>query len=64
MMPKEPREATRWGGGEWEPIKILLQELASFPSSNPNTKTLQKDDKHTNQQRRQYPLEDTNATEK
>jgi hypothetical protein len=30
-------KATR--GGEWEPIKILMQELAYVPSSNPKAKT-------------------------
>jgi hypothetical protein len=35
--------------GEWEPIKILMQELAYVPSSNPKAKTLQESDEHTNQ---------------
>jgi hypothetical protein len=26
--------------GEWEPIKIFMQELAYVPSSNPKDKTL------------------------
>jgi hypothetical protein len=26
-------------GGEWEPIKILVQELAYVPSSNPKPKS-------------------------
>jgi hypothetical protein len=43
------REATRGGGGEWEPNKILLQELAYVPSSNRKAKTLQEGDEHTNQ---------------
>jgi hypothetical protein len=41
-------QATR-GRGDWEPIKILLQELAYFPSSNPKSKTLKEGDEHTNQ---------------
>jgi hypothetical protein len=36
-----PREATRGGGGEWEPNQILLQELTYVPSSIPKSKTLQ-----------------------
>jgi hypothetical protein len=31
----------RQEGGEWEPIKILIQELTYVPSSNPKVKTLQ-----------------------
>jgi hypothetical protein len=36
-------------GGEWEPIKILMQELAYVPCSNSKAKTLQESDEHTNQ---------------
>jgi hypothetical protein len=41
----------RWQpeGGEWEPIKILMQELAYVPSSNPKAKNLKESDEHTNQ---------------
>jgi hypothetical protein len=46
----------RGGGGEWEPIKILMQELAYVPSSNPKAKTLQESVEHTNQQHRNGPL--------
>jgi hypothetical protein len=41
-----------------------LQELAYVPSSIPKTKTLQKGDEHTNQQRRNDPLKITNVAEK
>jgi hypothetical protein len=34
------------------------------PSSNPKSKTLQEGDEHTNQQRKNDPLEITNAVEK
>jgi hypothetical protein len=51
-------------GGEWEPIKILMQELAYVPSSNPEAKTLQENDEHTNQQYRNDPLKVINAAEK
>jgi hypothetical protein len=51
-------------GGEWEPIKILMQELAYVPSSNLKAKTLQESDEHTNQQHRNDPLKVMNATEK
>ncbi len=51
-------------GGEWEPIKILMQELAYVPSSNPKAKTLQEGDEHTNQQHRNYPLKVMNTAEK
>jgi hypothetical protein len=40
-----------------------LQELAYVPSSNPKAKTLQEYDEHTNQQRRNDPLEVRNAVE-
>jgi hypothetical protein len=50
--------------GEWEPIKILMQEPAYVPSSNPKVKTLQESDEHTNQQHRNDPLKDMNAAEK
>jgi hypothetical protein len=49
---------------EWEPIKILMQELAYIPSSNPKAKTLQECDEHTNQQYRNNPLKAMNAAEK
>jgi hypothetical protein len=51
-------------GGEWEPIKILMQELAYVPSSNPKAKTLQESDEHTNQQHKNDPLKVMNAVEK
>jgi hypothetical protein len=41
-----------------------LQELLYVPSSKPKSKTLQEGDEHTNQQRRNNPLELTNAAEK
>jgi hypothetical protein len=44
------------GDGEQELNQILLQELDYVPSSNPKAKTLQKGDEHTNQQRRNDPL--------
>jgi hypothetical protein len=55
---------TRGEGGEWEPIKILMQELAYVPSSNPKAKTLNESDEHTNQYHRNYPLKVMNAAEK
>jgi hypothetical protein len=48
-LSEGPEKATRGGGGEWEPIKILIQELSYVPSSNPKVKTLQERDEHTNQ---------------
>jgi hypothetical protein len=63
-IPEGPREATGGGGGEWELNQILLQESAYVPSLNPNSKTLQEGDEHTNQQRRSDPLKVTNAAEK
>jgi hypothetical protein len=45
-------------------IKILLQELAYVPSSNPKVKTLKEGDEHTSQQSRNDPLELLNATKK
>jgi hypothetical protein len=51
-------------GGEWEPIKILIQELAYVPSSKPKAKTLQASDGHTNQHHRNDPLKVMNAAEK
>jgi hypothetical protein len=64
LIPIEgPEKATR-GGGEWESIKILMQELTYVPSSNPKVKTLQESDKHTNQQRRNDSLKVINAAEK
>jgi hypothetical protein len=50
--------------GEWEPIKILKQELAYVQSLNPKSKTLQESDEHTNQQQRNDPLKVMNAAEK
>jgi hypothetical protein len=50
--------------GEWEPIKIFMQELAYVPSSNHKYKTLQESDEHTNQQHRNDPLKVMNAAEK
>jgi hypothetical protein len=50
MHVEGPEKVTRrGGGGEWEPIKILIQELAYVPSSNSKAKILQESDKHTNQ---------------
>jgi hypothetical protein len=51
-------------GRELEPNQIILQERAYALSSNPNSKTLQEGDEHTNQQRRSDPLEFVNAAEK
>jgi hypothetical protein len=51
-------------GGEWEPIKILMQELVYVSSSNPKAKTLQESDEHTNQQYRNDPLKVIKAAEK
>jgi hypothetical protein len=62
MFLKDQRR--RPEGGEWEPIKILMQELAYVPSSNPIVKTLQESDKHTNQQHSNDPLKIMNAVEK
>jgi hypothetical protein len=42
-------------------IKILLQEPTCVPSSIPKAKRLQKGDEHTNQQRRNNPLEVMNV---
>jgi ribosomal protein S4 len=50
--------------GEWEPIKILMQELTYVPGSNHKVKTLQESDEHTNEQHRNYPLKVMNAAEK
>jgi hypothetical protein len=52
------------GGGDRCLIKILLQESAYVPSSNPKDKALQEGDEHTNKQHRNDPLEVTNAAEK
>jgi regulatory protein YycH of two-component signal transduction system YycFG len=60
----EPRQATRGGGGERELNQILLQEPTYVPSSNPKAKALQKGHEHTNQQRRNDPLEVTNIAKK
>jgi hypothetical protein len=36
LIPIEGLEkATRGGGGEWEPIKILMQELGLYPKIDP-----------------------------
>jgi hypothetical protein len=51
-------------GGEQEPNQILLQESAYVPSSIPKAKTLQEGDEHTNQWRRNDPLEVMNAANK
>jgi hypothetical protein len=51
-------------GDEWEPIKILMQELAYVPSSNAKSKTLQESDEHTNQQHGNDLLKVMNAAEK
>jgi hypothetical protein len=52
------------GGGQWEPIKILMQELAYVPSSNPKAKILQESDEHTKQQHINDPLKVVNTAEK
>jgi hypothetical protein len=52
------------GGGEWESIKILMQEPVYVPSLNPKAKTLQESDEHTNQQHRNDPLTVMNTTKK
>jgi hypothetical protein len=41
-----------------------MQELAYVPSSNPEVKTLQESDDHTNQQHRNDPLKIMNMAEK
>jgi hypothetical protein len=64
LIPIEGPEKAITEGGEWEPIKILMQELAYVPSSNPKAKTLQESDEHTNQQHRIDPLKVMNASEK
>jgi hypothetical protein len=51
-------------GSEWEPIKILIQELAYVSSSNPKAKALQERDEHTNQHHRNDPLKVMNAAGK
>jgi hypothetical protein len=51
-------------GGEWESIKILMQELVYVSSSNPKAKTLQESDEHTNQQYRNDSLKVIKAAEK
>jgi hypothetical protein len=51
-------------GGEREPNKFLLQELAYVISSIPKSKTLQEGDEHTNQQRKNNPLKVMNASKK
>jgi hypothetical protein len=64
LIPIKVLEKATRGRGEWEPIKILMQELAYVPSSNPKAKTLQESDEHTNQQYRNNPLNVMNAAEK
>jgi hypothetical protein len=66
LIPIEGLEkATRGGGGgEWELIKILMQELAYVPSSNPKVKTLKESDEHTNQLHKNDPLKVINVAEK
>jgi hypothetical protein len=59
-----PKKPTRGRGGEWEPIKILIQELTYVPSSNHKAKTLQESDEHTNQQHKNDPLKVMNVAEK
>jgi hypothetical protein len=59
-----PEKVTRGGGGEWEPIKILMQELTYVPSSNPKAKTFQESDEHTIQHLRNDPLKVINIAEK
>jgi hypothetical protein len=61
---KDRGRRPKGGGGEREPNQFLLQEPGYVPSSNPKAKTLQEADEHTNQQRRNDPLEVTNAAEK
>jgi hypothetical protein len=51
-------------GVEWEPNQILLHELGYVPSSNHKAKTLQEGDEHTNQKRKNDPLNVTNVVEK
>jgi hypothetical protein len=63
-IPIEGSEKAIRGGGEWEAIKILMQELAYVPCSNPKAKTLQESDEHTNQHHRNDPLKVMNAAEK
>jgi hypothetical protein len=62
MQLKDRRRRPK--GGEWEPTKILMQELAYVPSSNPKVKTLQESDEHTNKQHRNDPLNVMNIAEK
>jgi hypothetical protein len=64
LIPIEGPEKVTRGGGEWEPIKILMQELAYVPSSNPKAKTLQESYEHTNQQHRNDPVKVMNTAEK
>jgi hypothetical protein len=51
-------------GGEWELIKILMQELGYVSSSNPKAKILQESDEHTNQYHRNDPVKVMNAAKK
>jgi hypothetical protein len=51
-------------GGEWESIKILMQEPVYVPSSNPKAKTLQESDEHINQHHRNDSLAVMNTTKK
>jgi hypothetical protein len=64
LIPIEEPEKVIRGGAEWESIKILMQELAYIPSSNPKAKTQQESDEHTNQQHRNDPLQVVNSAEK
>jgi hypothetical protein len=50
--------------GRREPNQILLQEPTYVPSSIPKAQTFQEGVEHTNQQRRNDPLEVINAAEK
>jgi hypothetical protein len=62
--PEKATRGGRGGGGEWEPIKILRQELAYVPSSNPKVETQQQSDEHSIQHHRNDPLKVMNAVEK
>jgi hypothetical protein len=42
LIPIKVSEKATRGRGEWEPIKILMQELAYVPSSNPKPKPYKK----------------------
>jgi hypothetical protein len=61
---KDWRRLPEGGGGEWEPIKILMQELAYVPSSNPKPKPYKKVMNTPKKQHRNDPLKVMNAAEK